>query len=255
MELNGLLRLDEERELAERATFSADGRLLLVEAGPAVHRLTEESDHGTAGPNRLANVESWLHIWWLDDNTRTEIPLLKLTGEATERNRNSLDGWNSRLAAFSPDARRAVVRSSRNRFRIRDLESQSPLTPPITLEGSLRSAEFSPDGKLLLTSSQCDSDDYVLQLWDAESGDLLSPPLPVCCLSCSFAGHDTVAVYGYEDGQFYRRLLALTPNQRPAQDLVRLAQWLSGRHLDDSGALTALDAEAWQALGALSKPN
>ena len=120
--------------------------------------------------------------------------------------------------------------------------------------GVLDSAEFSPDGKLLLTSSRCDSGDHVLQLWHAESGDLLSPPLPVCPYQrCSFSGHDTVAVYGYEDGEFSRRLLALAPDQRPAQELVRLAQWLSGRHLDASGALTELDVDAWQALGAQVK--
>jgi WD40 repeat protein len=161
------------------------------------------------------------------------------------------------LAAVSSDARRAVVKSSRNRFRIWDLESQSPLTPHVPLEGSLLSAEFSRDGKLLLTLSQREKHNHLLQLWHAESGDPLSPPLPTPSIfgldRCSFQGRDPVAVVVYGESEVQRWSLALRPDQRPVPELVQLAQWLSGRHLDTSGALTELDVEAWQALGAQVK--
>lgn len=57
-------------------------------------------------------------------------------------------------------------------------------------------------------------------------------PSRECQLTGRVASHDTLAVYGYEDGEFSRRSLALASDQRPAQELVRLAQWLSGRHLE-----------------------
>jgi WD40 repeat protein len=135
-----------------------------------------------------------------------------------------------------------------------DLESQSPLTPHVPVKGTLLSAEFSRDEKLLLTLSQRGKFNNVLQLWHAESGDPLSPPLPARSFDrLSFEGRDPVAIVGDGGAGPKYWSLALVPDQRPAQELVRLAQWLSGRHLDASGALTELDAEAWQALGARVK--
>jgi WD40 repeat protein len=256
VELRGFLRLEEDRERADRATFSADGSRLLVEIERSPPRLPGDNASGTVGPNRLAKVQRWLHIWRLEDDTHTEISYLKLAGEASEPERDSSDPRYSRLAAsrlaaVSSDARCAVVKSGRNRFRIWDLESQSPLTPHVPVEGILLSAEFSRDEKLLLTLSRREENNNILQLWHAESGDPLSPPLPARSFGrLSFEGHDPVAVVGDTDYDKLKRWsLALVPDQRPVPELVRLAQWLSGRHLDASGALTELDAEAWQALG------
>jgi WD40 repeat protein len=252
VELKGFLRLEEDREETDRATFSADGSRLLIEITRWPQRLPGSSASGTVGLNRLANVQRWLHIWRLEDDTHTEIPFLKLAGEAIETECDSSDPKGSRLAAVSSDARRAVVKSGRNRFRIWNLESESPLTPHVPLEGSLLSAELSRDGKFLLTLSQREKHNHLLQLWHAESGDPLSPPLPARSFErLSLEGRDPVAVVGYDESK--RWSLALAPNQCPVQDLVRLAQWLAGRHLDASGALTELDVEAWQALGAQVK--
>jgi WD40 repeat protein len=54
-----------------------------------------------------------------------------------------------------------------------DAQTGQPLTEPIKLNGGVRSAQFSPDGKRIVTASS----DGTAQVWDAQSGQALTEPL------------------------------------------------------------------------------
>jgi WD40 repeat protein/serine/threonine protein kinase len=87
-------------------------------------------------------------------------------------------------AQFSPDGTRIVTGSWNGTARVWDAVSGQPLTGPLKLKGAavnssaprmsiLYSAQFSPDGKRILTAS---ADDTAC-VWDAQSGQLLAGPL------------------------------------------------------------------------------
>jgi WD40 repeat protein/serine/threonine protein kinase len=105
-------------------------------------------------------------------------------------------GWvNS--AQFSPDGKRIVTASRDNTARVMDAQSDQPLnelmkhnkyessarvwdaqsghplTEPMKHSGDVRSAQFSPDGKRIVTAS----DDHTARVWDAQSGHPLTEPM------------------------------------------------------------------------------
>jgi len=85
------------------------------------------------------------------------------------------DGEMIHRAAFSPDGRYALTAAADNTVRLWDLEAGSQITPPgrpeaplvdLSASGDLVwSAEFSPDGRYLVTVGGSDA-----HLWDAVSG-------------------------------------------------------------------------------------
>jgi WD40 repeat protein len=87
-------------------------------------------------------------------------------------------------AQFSPDGTRIVTGCRNGTARVWDAVSGQPLTKPLKRRGEamslstpsvaiLYSAQFSPDGKRILTAS---GDDTAC-VWDAQSGQLLTGPL------------------------------------------------------------------------------
>ena len=90
------------------------------------------------------------------------------------------------LAAFSPDGRHILTASRNNQARIWDAQSARPVTPPLThdstrtrgsdFQGGLHPlhAAFSPDGRRVATGAT----DNTARIWDAATGEPLTPPLP-----------------------------------------------------------------------------
>jgi WD40 repeat protein len=102
-------------------------------------------------------------------------------------------------------------------------------------------ATFSPDGRRVLTASE----DNTARVWDAATGQALSPPLP-------HRDQMQGAIFS-PDG---RRILTagntaqvwdVSLEDRPAADWLRLAQFLAGHRLDRYGAAEPLSPQELQA--------
>jgi WD40 repeat protein/tetratricopeptide (TPR) repeat protein len=175
--------------------------------------------------------------------------------------------------AFSPDGRKVVTASADHTARVWDARTGEPLSAPLAHADALRRAAFSPDGRLVATAAQ----DGTVRVWDAATGEPVTPFLPLAATRLAGTESEERA-YGKEFGGFAvaewphtllfapdgRRLLAapfhmadltvwdLSPDGRPAEDLVRLARVVAGQKLDAQGNMVAIDAEElrreWRAL-------
>jgi WD40 repeat protein/tetratricopeptide (TPR) repeat protein len=154
--------------------------------------------------------------------------------------------------AFSPDGRHVVTASNDLTARVWDAATGEPATPPLEHNKRVVSAAFQADGRLLTTVADGTTvtGDQDVRVWDVRTGAPVTPPLP--------GGSEQVVLLA--DGRlltFLRRpggpfgpeglSWDLTPDARPVDDLVLLAQLLSGHHIDTSGALVPLDAAALRA--------
>jgi WD40 repeat protein/tetratricopeptide (TPR) repeat protein len=211
-----------------------------------------------------------------------------------------------RQASFSPDGRRIVTVTYElmrdNEARVWDAATGQPLTAPLRHRGhaflgggpvagppvaeasftktdrgvealpdhgfEVEQALFSPDNRRVLTVSYDRfRRTYILRLWEAATGQPLTPPLkhdfPLRKEPFSHDGKRLAAMQAWfsPDG---RRLLTsnpddvvqlweLTPDGRPPGGLLQLAQMLRGSQLDPSGTLVPLKPEqlarTWAALG------
>ncbi|WP_261341226.1 WD40 repeat domain-containing serine/threonine-protein kinase [Fimbriiglobus ruber] len=171
----------------------------------------------TSGENRTARV-------WSSDTGDPLTPLLKHGGGVS-------------ATAFSPDSRQIATASHDGTARVWDADSGKPLVPPLRHPGPVSAVAFSPDGKRVLTA--CGT---TAQVWDAESGVALSPPLPHTAQVdwVGFAADGRRVLTACRDKT--ARVWDVTPDDRPAADLVNLAQLLSASRLDDTGAVISLEA-------------
>jgi WD40 repeat protein len=168
-------------------------------------------------------------------------------------------------ASFSPDARRVVTASEDRTARIWDCASGEQLVPPLVHRDQVSEARFSPDGRWVVTLCK----DRSARVWDAATGSPLTP-----ALQCSF---DVVHVQFIEDGKkifcsshepnslstdFQSqdwRLWDLTPDSRRPDQLMLLAEVLSGRRGGELGAGLPMEQkalqEAWRALRKTEAPD
>jgi len=114
-----------------------------------------------------------------------------------------------------------------------------PAAPPLQIGVPLRKVVFSGDGRLLATLAE----DGSVRVWDVQSGQPLTPLLtydkPVAWIGLAADGR-RLAVRCH-DGQDSVYIEDLTPDQRPADDLVRLTQLLGGHVVDaQSGGFTPI---------------
>jgi WD40 repeat protein/serine/threonine protein kinase/Flp pilus assembly protein TadD len=132
------------------------------------------------------------------------------------------------FADFNPDGRRLATASDDNTARIWDIASGEMLVQPLKHDGTVVQARFSPDGQRVATGSL----DQTARVWNAESGQTLSPPL-----------HHSWAVRQVRFSPEGDHLLTTGPTgivwswELPTtdcatDDLVRLAQLLSGSRID-----------------------
>jgi WD40 repeat protein/serine/threonine protein kinase len=151
-------------------------------------------------------------------------------------------------AALSPDGRRVVSASDDNSAEVWDPITGSRLIPPLMHKATVLYAAFSPDGGRVVTSSE----DRTARVWDTVSGDALTPALwhPRSVERAYFSPDDNHVITICGDRVV--RSWDLTPDMRPVEDLVRLAQVLAGGRIDPDYGLVPLDGaalrSAWQAL-------
>jgi len=133
------------------------------------------------------------------------------------------------FADFHPDGRRLVTAGDDNMACLWDIVSGKMLVPPFKHNGTVVQARFSPDGRRVATASF----DQTARVWDAESGQTLTPPLqhpwPVRQVRFSADGRSLLTTG--PAGAVWSWDLPLTDSA--VEDLVRLAQLLTGSRLDE----------------------
>jgi WD40 repeat protein/serine/threonine protein kinase len=151
-------------------------------------------------------------------------------------------------AALSQDGRRVVTASDDNTAEVWDAVTGIRLIPPLMHKATVLYAAFSPDGGRVVTASE----DRTARVRDTASGDALTPALwhPRSVERAYFSPDDDHVITISSDRVV--RSWDLTPDMRPVEDLVRLAEVLAGGRIDPDFGLVPLDAAAlrsgWKAL-------
>jgi WD40 repeat protein/serine/threonine protein kinase/tetratricopeptide (TPR) repeat protein len=213
---------------APRAVFGPDGRRKLRINGDNTARV---HDSGTDEPLTplLRHDGPVTHAAFSPDGSRVLTTSADRTAQVWDAATGAAVGARLRHGSdvvhgsFSPDGRRVVTASVDNTARVWDAATGEPVAPPLRQPGSVTRAVFSPDGRCVLTAGH----DGTARAWDADTGEPLAPPLPS-------AGWVRQALA--DDG----RTWDLPPDARPVDELVRLAQWLSGHRIDQTGSLVPL---------------
>ncbi len=140
------------------------------------------------------------------------------------------------FADFNPDGRRLVTASDDNTARIWDIASGELLVPPLKHDGTVVQARFSPDGGRVATGSL----DQTARVWDAESGQTLTPPLqhPWAVRHVHFSPDGRNLLTTGPSGAVWSWDLPTTGCA--IDDLVRLAQLLSGSRIDEHRGIMPL---------------
>ena len=79
--------------------------------------------------------------------------------------------------AFSPDGTRMVAVSRDKSACVWDTQTGEALPTPLKNRSSMDSAEFSPDGRRIVTASERTASDNSARVWDAQTGQPLTEPL------------------------------------------------------------------------------
>jgi Flp pilus assembly protein TadD len=134
--------------------------------------------------------------------------------------------------------------------RVWDATNGQTLTPPLKHDQGVWGVCFSSDGSLLLARTE-----QTARVWDAATGDPVTPTLGqherVAC--ASFAPDGGRVLTGSLDSTG-AQVWDLPAENRPLEELLLLAEVLTGEPVDATGGLSPVEAErvqsAWQALRA-----
>src|ERR1043166_2287987 len=145
--------------------------------------------------------------------------------------------------AFSPDSKRVVTASEDFTAIIWDPQTGRPLAPPLRHEDQVYDAQFSPNGGWIVTVCR----DKTVRVWNAATGDPITPPLrhPFVLRRAAFRDQFHIVV---TDSRGQAWIWTLPSNQRPAEEIQRLASFLTA---DLNGATRGDFSTAWQQLRAL----
>ncbi|MHB1425463.1 MAG: protein kinase domain-containing protein [Gemmataceae bacterium] len=152
------------------------------------------------------------------------------------------------FADFNPDGQHLVTASDDNTARIWDIANGEMLVPPLRHEGTVLQARFSPEGQRVATASM----DQTARVWDAASGQTLTPPLqhPWSVRQVHFAENGRHLLTTGPSGTVWSWDLPTTTSA--TEDLIRLAQLLSGSRIDEHRGLMPLESgelkELWTTL-------
>jgi WD40 repeat protein len=144
--------------------------------------------------------------------------------------------------------------------RVWNVTRGEPATPLLKHRARVNGAAFSRDGRRVVTASE----DGTAKVWDAVTGEPVTPPLHhgIARENHSYSAHDRSDVPQASFSPDGRRLITvgwsaaqnwnLRPDERPAEDLVRLAVLLSGHQIDNSSGCVPVSkdvlVEAWKTL-------
>lgn len=156
------------------------------------------------------------------------------------------DGFTYR-AAFDRTGQRVLSAASDSTARVWEPSTGRPLAPPLRHNGFVRDAAYSDDGRTAAT--YCEAKERGVWLWDAETADLLLPPLsfPTRPLSARlyFSADGQRIVSLYEDGKDSRVVRWTIPRfPLPAEHIPALVNLITGRRMDDiAGPVPLRDEE------------
>jgi hypothetical protein len=151
---------------------------------------------------------------------------------------------------FSPDGRHLLAGTGDSAAYVWDATTGALALPPMRHRAQVDRAIFSRDGRRILSRCNPRGTDFTrepgssyAQVWDAATGLPVSPPLRSerFINGASFSPDGRRVATADDSGAVLIR--ALEPDQRPFDDLRRLAEVLSGTRLDASGAAVSLQVE------------
>src|SRR5262249_4601074 len=138
---------------------------------------------------------------------------------------------------FSARGDRVATSSDDNLTRVWDTQKGELCGRPWLHRGTVRLIAFSPDSRLLFTYGS----DHTARVGDAELGLPVTPIWPLSSPASAAVVSDdgrTVAAR-LEDGKV--RTWDLSPDERPLEDLERLAVVLSARYIDPRSGMLPID--------------
>jgi len=136
-------------------------------------------------------------------------------------------------ARFSPDGKR-ILTASAEAAQVWDAVSGQPITEPLKHSNLITAAEFSPDGRWVVTGSS----DHTARVWDAQSGQPLTEPLPHGDIvnSVQFTPDGRQILTTSDDGT--ARVWDLAPSTVNHPDwLLKIAEAICGERLNKQGIL------------------
>jgi WD40 repeat protein/serine/threonine protein kinase/tetratricopeptide (TPR) repeat protein len=151
-------------------------------------------------------------------------------------------------ADFSPDSRRVITASEDNTACLWEVRTGELLVPPLTHHGTVTQALFASDGRRVATASL----DRTAKVWDAASGQALTPPLehPWPVRQIHFTADDQRLLTTGANGVVWS--WDLPCSLCLAQNLVQLAQVISGSRIDEKCGLMPVRPDelegSWRAL-------
>jgi WD40 repeat protein len=176
--------------------FSPDGRKLLVAGGDlrglfGDARLWDVATGQPLGPGLEISGPVWSAEFSPDGKTfATGSFQLILWDVATSRKIwTAPSNPSTTPLAFTSDGRKILAKQwEENAARLYDARTGEPITPLLRHQGNVRSTALSPDGRLVITSSE----DHTARLWDTSLGLPLGPDL-----SSSDRGHVSFSPDGH----------------------------------------------------------
>jgi eukaryotic-like serine/threonine-protein kinase len=168
---------------ASRAAFSPDGCTVISVSVDGTARLWDPASGKSIGPSMRAGGQYPMFgfspdgkvVWTCSEDGAAGL-WDATTGEPVVLPVRLPPQFHSLANAIQPDGKLMRVVSDVNAANVAwrwDAATRKPIGPPLTHEGHVNSAAFSPDGGIILTCS----DDGTVRFWDAVTGQPSGPPL------------------------------------------------------------------------------
>ncbi|MGH7172504.1 MAG: beta-propeller domain-containing protein, partial [Gemmataceae bacterium] len=225
----------EQKTDVSRARFVSDGKHLLTVDVEGGLRLWDADKAEAVGPI-WGHQKPVHHLAFSADGQKLVTASADGTAGVWEAStgheiaRTAMQGAPVVWAAFRPDGKRIVTVSDDQRARVWDAGNGKAITPSLRHHAAIARADFSRDGKRIVTLA-ADG----LRVWDAASGEPIGP-----------------VVKHHSDptrDQGNAATLAFPADERPAADLLRVAEVLSAQRAADAGEMAPLDraelSKAW----------
>jgi WD40 repeat protein len=234
-----------------RARFDPTGQRVLTASADGTAQVWDAAKGAELG-QPLKHKEAIRDANWNHDGSRVVTASADRTGRVWDPATSNaiteplVHNGGVLVACFNADGRLVATGSEDNTARIWDSTTGTAVTRPLAHQGSVQRVRFSPDSRMLATAS-CDSTACV---WDLDLNLPLTPPLEHQV--------DVVDVIFLPDGQSVAtasldstaRLWHLHREERPVDDLVRIAHALSGGGVDTESGFTRLQPrrlhDLWQ---------